>query len=134
MTIATEGSVQQSPPKRRERSDIRSGLLMGAPAFILLLVFLIGPFFSGAVLSFTNQRLISANPTEFVGTRNYQRLLSLSVLTLDPLADETTGEMLIDEEGNLQYPRSREFTRDEENYPQYQGMTEWFRNGDEITC
>jgi multiple sugar transport system permease protein len=99
---------------------------MGLPAFLLILIFLIGPFFLGIWYSFTNQRLISANPTEFVGLRNYSRLLRLGVLPLEPLVDEATGEFQTDEEGNLVYPRSREFTRDEETYPQYAGMTEWF--------
>ncbi len=28
--------------------------------------------------------------------------------------------------GSLVYPRSRTYTRDEEKYPQYAGLTEWF--------
>jgi multiple sugar transport system permease protein len=50
----------------------------------------------------------------------------LGVLPLEPVVDETTGEYQTDEQGNYVYPRSRQFTRDEENYPQYAGMTEWF--------
>uniref|UniRef100_A0A540VB33 Sugar ABC transporter permease n=2 Tax=Litorilinea aerophila TaxID=1204385 RepID=A0A540VB33_9CHLR len=99
---------------------------MGGAAFLLITLFVIGPFFAGIWYSFTNQRLISPNPTEFVGLRNYTRLLKLSVLPLEPLVDEASGEFLRDEEGNLVYPRSREFTRDAENYPQYAGLREWF--------
>ncbi|NTU82008.1 MAG: sugar ABC transporter permease [Chloroflexales bacterium] len=99
---------------------------MIAPAVILLLLFLIGPFVLGIVFSFTNQRLISANPTEFVGLRNYSRLLRVAVLPLEPEIDETSGQPARDEAGNLQYPRTRQFTRDEEQYPQYAGMREWF--------
>ncbi len=112
--------------RRRSGEDLIPALTMVAPAMLLMLLFLIGPFFGGIYYSFTNQRLISANPTEFVGMRNYDRLLSLSVLKLEALTDETTGESLRDEEGALQFPRSREFTRDQENYPQYAGLTEWF--------
>ena len=114
--------VKQESPNR----DLLPGLTMGGLAFLLIIVFLIGPFFAGIWYSFTNQRLISANPTEFVGLRNFSRLMKLGVLPLDPLVDEATGELLRDEEGNLEYPRSRTFTRDEENYPQYAGLTEWF--------
>jgi multiple sugar transport system permease protein len=114
--------VQKSPSS----PDFAAGWAMGAAAFLLLLIFLVGPFFLGIWYSFTNQRLISANPTEFVGLRNYTRLLRLGILPLEPVVDETTGEFQRDEEGNLLYPRSREFTRDEENYPQYAGLTEWF--------
>lgn len=46
-----------------------------APAFILLLVFLITPFVMAFLLSFTNQRLISPLPTRFIGVENYARLL-----------------------------------------------------------
>lgn len=113
-------------PARDQSPDLRSGLAMGSPAFLLLLLFLIGPFLLGIWYSFTNQRLISANPTEFVGLRNYGRLLRLSVLPLDPLVDETTGAFQRDEAGNLVFERSRAYTRDEENYPQYAGLTEWF--------
>jgi multiple sugar transport system permease protein len=106
--------------------DIGPALAMGGPALVLLLLFLIGPFFAGFVFSFTDQRLVSPDPTEFVGLRNYTRLVRFSVLPLDPLVDEETGELMRDEEGELQYPRSREFTRDEENYPRLAGLTEWF--------
>jgi multiple sugar transport system permease protein len=110
----------------QSKSDLIPGLSMGGLAFLLMIIFLIGPFFAGFYFSFTNQRLISANPTEFVGLRNYTRLLRMGFLQMEPLVNEETGEYLLDEEGNLQYPRSREFTRDEENYPQYAGLTEWF--------
>lgn len=118
-------STTQRPKQRSER-QWTTGILMGGLAFLLLLVFLIGPFFGGIYYSFTNQRLISANPTEFIGFRNYDRLLSLSVLTLQPEVDPQTGQIMLDEDGNTLYPRSRDFTRDEENFPQYAGLTEWF--------
>lgn len=120
--------VKATKPVKQEslNRDLIPGLSMGGMAFLLIIIFLIGPFFAGIWYSFTNQRLISANPTEFVGLRNYTRLLKIGVLPLDPLVDENTGELLRDENGALQYPRSRAFTRDEENYPQYAGLTEWF--------
>lgn len=107
-------------------ADSLPALLMAGPAVFLLLLFLVLPFFGGIGYSFTNQRMISANETEFVGLRNYQRLLGIAILPLTPESDPATGEFLRDEAGNLQYPRSREFTRDEERYPQYAGLTEWF--------
>jgi multiple sugar transport system permease protein len=121
-------SVTSGVPKiirRRDNPDLVPALLLGGPAFLLLLVFLIGPFFAGIWYSFTDQRLISPNPTQFVGLRNYTRMLRLSVLPLDPLVDAKTGQPLRDEKGQLQYPRSRDFTRDEAKYPQYSGLTEW---------
>jgi len=123
--MATARATKSVKPVR-SKSDLIPGLTMGGIAFLLLVIFLIGPFFAGIWFSFTNQRLISANPTEFVGLRNYTRLVKMGILSLDPLVDEDSGEYLRDEEGNFQYPRSRTFTRDEENYPQHTGLTEWF--------
>ena len=134
MTSSTV-SVQDSQRKRRSENQAVTGWLMAGLAILLMLIFVIGPFFGGIYYSFTNQRLISANPTEFVGLRNYTRLLALSTLTVDPVIDEETGAFQLDEEGNLVYPRSRDFTRDEENYPQYAGQREWFtfERGDSLT-
>jgi multiple sugar transport system permease protein len=39
--------------------------------------------------------------------------------------DEASGEPVLDEEGNLTYPRVREFTRKNPDYPQYDGLQEW---------
>jgi multiple sugar transport system permease protein len=91
-----------------------------------MILFLIGPFFAGIGYSFTNQRLISANPTEWVGLRNYSRLVGMSVLAVEPVVDPQTGQLTLDENGEPAFPRSRDFTRDEVNYPQYEGMREWF--------
>ncbi|TGG92902.1 sugar ABC transporter permease [Natronospirillum operosum] len=48
-----------------------------APAVILLLVFVIAPFFLSGYLSFTNERLIPRPvPSQWVGWRNYSRVLT----------------------------------------------------------
>ena len=101
------------------------GWLMIGPALVLLLSFLIIPFLMAFGLSFTNQRLISPNPTEFVGNRNYARLLTLRTLTLDPVVDATTGQPVLDEEGNPTYPAVRALTRNNPDYPQFDGLQEW---------
>ena len=129
MAVATDPSRRVSVGQSGQRSfhnDTVPALLLGGLAFLLLLVFLIGPFFMGIVYSFTDQRLVSPEPTQWVGIRNYDRLLRIAVLPLDPITDEATGQPALDEDGQLQYPRSREFTRNEEEYPQYAGLTEWF--------
>ena len=118
-----DNSVRGRKGRRRESL---AGWLMAAPAIILILSFLIVPFFMAFGLAFTNQRLISPNPTTWVGLRNFQRLLTISVLPLEPVLDETTGEPVLDDEGNLTYLRAREFTRNNPDYPQYDGLQEWF--------
>jgi len=111
----------------------RAGWLFALPGFGLLALFIIVPFFFAFGLSLTNQRLISPNPTEYVGLQNYRDLLGFGVITLEPLRDDS-GELIRDEDGNLEYPRVRTITRSDE-YPQYAGMQEWFRwqSGDNAT-
>ena len=53
--------------QRRKNPDFVPAILLGGPAFLLLLVFLIGPFFAGVSYSFTNQRLISGNTPTLSG-------------------------------------------------------------------
>lgn len=117
-----------SAPANRSKllESPRAGWLMAMPAFGLVTLFLIVPFILAFALSFTNQRLISPNPTEFVGTRNFEDLLGVGVLTLDPVRDEATGEVTRDESGATTYPAVRSFTRNNPDYPQYAGMREWF--------
>ena len=129
-TTKTEVPPGQFPPQPQRRLrdrqlEARTGWLMASPAIVLLTGFLIIPFFLAFVFAFTNQRLISPNPTEYVGTRNFARLLKVRILTLDPIVDEASGEPVLDEEGNLTYPRVRTFTRKNPEYPQYDGLQEW---------
>ena len=107
----------------------RAGWLMALPAFLLLTLFLIVPFVLAFALSFTNQRLVSPNPTEFVGTRNFEQLLGANILILEPVRDDATGELVRDETGALTYPAVRGFTRNNPDYPQYDGMRELFGVG-----
>ncbi len=103
----------------------RAGWLFALPGFGLIALFIIVPFFFAFGLSLTNQRLISPNPTEFVGLQNYRDLLDFGVITLEPLRDDS-GALVRDAAGNLEYPRVRTITRNDD-YPQYAGMQEWFR-------
>lgn len=103
----------------------RAGWGFALPGFALIATFIVLPFFFAFWLSLTNQRLISPNPTEFVGLKNYADLLRLAVVTLDPERDEA-GAVLRDGDGAIVYPRMRTITRNPET-PQYKGMREWFR-------
>ena len=117
--------VPANAPRYRLTEAI-TGWLMAAPAILLVFLFLIVPFLMAFVFSLTNQRLISPNPTEYVGLRNYERLLSVRFFTLDPLVDEATGQPVRDDDGNLVYPRLREFTRNNPDHPELNGMREWY--------
>jgi multiple sugar transport system permease protein len=103
----------------------RAGWAFAAPGVVLIATFIIVPFFFAFGLSLTNQRLISPNPTEFVGLKNYSDMLSLGVIQLEPERDGA-GQVLRDDDGSLVYPRVRNITRSDD-FPQYRGMREWFR-------
>ncbi len=107
---------------------------MAGPAFALIVMFLIIPFIMAVAFSFTNQRLVSPNPTEWVGTRNYERLFSIATLTLEAERDDQGAVVMKD--GAPVYPRLRSYTRNEDDYPGYFRKREWFsfdRSGDRRT-
>ena len=104
----------------------RAGWTFALPGFGLIALFIVLPFFFAFYLSLTNQRLISPNPTEYVGFENYRNLLSISVLTIEPERDDA-GAVVLDDDASPTYPRVRTFTRNNPDFPQYAGMREWFR-------
>lgn len=87
---------------------------MSVPALAGLLVFVILPLILGFYWSFTNKRLISPLPTEYVGFQNYDRLLSVQIITLKPEVDAA---------GNVVYPRVRTILKQDSRYDEYR---EWF--------
>ncbi len=81
MTV-TDTTQELSPSQvrgysRRKRKENVLAWLFSAPAIILLIVFLVIPFIMAIGLAFSDQRLIpNPNlPTQFVGLRNFIRLL-----------------------------------------------------------
>lgn len=79
---AVSEPVQASGPARSRRTrpgflrEQISGWGMIAPAAALLLLFVFLPAIMGFGLAFTNARLISPRPVEFVGTDNFARLFA----------------------------------------------------------
>ena len=106
-----------------------TGWAFALPGFGLMFLFIIMPFVFAIVLSFTNQRLISPNPTQWVGLSNYQQLLGVGTITLESLKDDSGA--VIYEDGAPQFPRLREFTRGNPDYPRIDGMREWFSWGND---
>ncbi len=102
----------------------RTGWLMAGPAVLLIAGFVILPFFLAVAFSFTNQRLISPNPTEFVGLENYRQLLGVTTLTLEPVRDDAGAVVMKD--GAPEYPSIRSLTRNNPDRPDLAGMREWF--------
>ncbi|WP_282947759.1 carbohydrate ABC transporter permease [Cellulomonas endometrii] len=78
MAIAS-GSARLRPRLRAEGRatrghEARTAMWMVAPATLLLLVFLVVPVVLTFVLAFTNARLISPRPAEFIGLHNFSTL------------------------------------------------------------
>jgi multiple sugar transport system permease protein len=57
------------------KDDTRTALLMAAPALVGLLLFVAIPFLLAVMLSFTNLRLGSPLPLQFLGLEQYRRVL-----------------------------------------------------------
>lgn len=118
--------MSTSYARKWQRQETVTGWLMAAPVIILITTFLIIPFFMAFGLSFTNQRLISPNPTEFVGFKNFKNLLSIGSITLEPVIDDVSGKYIRDKSGNYTYPKLRNYTRNNPAYPKIDGMRELY--------
>jgi multiple sugar transport system permease protein len=79
------------------------------PALLLFGAFILLPLLLAAGATFTNHRLVSPEPTRYVGLENYRRLLSLQVIEVEPLRD-AAGAALRDEEG-VRFPTWRQTRR-----------------------
>lgn len=64
------------PARRLQRGESLAASLLSLPGVILLLAFVVIPFALAFGFSFTNQRIVSPLPTEFVGLGNYRDVLS----------------------------------------------------------
>jgi multiple sugar transport system permease protein len=96
---------------------------MAGPGLLLIGLFLVLPFFLALALTFTDQRLISPNPTSFVGLENYDRLLHVRMLTLEPEQD-SDGNPKLDEAGKPVYPALRGVLRADRELRRYRPLFE----------
>jgi multiple sugar transport system permease protein len=73
----TNATVLLRRPRRRDYGAMLQELGMLAPALLLITVFLCVPFVVAVWTSFTNQPLVPRPvPVQFIGLRNYERVLS----------------------------------------------------------
>ncbi len=71
---APAATTRKRKPIKGSRSSTTTALLMLLPAAVLLITFLLIPIGLTFGLAFTNARLISPRPAEFVGVDNFVRL------------------------------------------------------------
>lgn len=67
--------------------EFRMAMLMGGPAFLLLIIFMIWPFIGGIRLSLTNQRFDGSQASN-VGMRNFDNLLSVNLIRLPDVPED----------------------------------------------
>ncbi len=124
----TDSDFIPSPPVRKtERDSLMRrqrfyGWLMGSPAFMGLVLFIFIPFVMAIILSFTDQRLLSPNPTQGVGLRNYDRLLSVSWVSQDAVRD-ADGKVMLDDKGEPKFERLRNILRKDPDLKGYNELT-----------
>lgn len=106
----------------RWRSDGVLGLLFCTPAILLLVLSVALPFLVAFAVTLTDQRLLSPNPTRFVGLENYHRLLALDVVRV-PRAVDGAGEPVVDDTGAPVFQRLRSVLRARGGYRGYRRLT-----------
>lgn len=87
-----------------------------SPAVLLFLLFVVLPMLLAAGATLTNHRLMSPEPTNYVGLDNYQRLLTLKLAVIEPVRD-AAGAALRDADG-VRFPTWRQVRKDR---PQLEG-------------
>lgn len=82
--------------------------LFASPALLLFLLFVALPMLFAAGATLTNHRLMSPEPTQYVGLDNYRRLLALDLAVIEPLRS-ADGAVLRNEDGDgPRYPTWRQ--------------------------
>ena len=87
--------------------------LFASPALLLFLLFVGLPMLFAAGATLTNHRLMSPEPTQYVGLDNYRRLLALDVVVVEPLGVQADGE--------VRYPTWRQIRK---QHPELAGYRE----------
>lgn len=112
----------------RSQHGGRHALIFGGPALFGLVLFLVIPFLLALGLTLTDQRLVSPVPGQFVGMRNYERLLSVSYLVQQPETD-ARGVLQTTSNGDPAYKRARAVIRANPAYAGYRPLGD-FRLGE----
>ena len=105
------------------RRDNR-GLLFATPALLLLAFAVVMPFVAAAIMTLTDQRMLSPNRTQFVGLANYDRLLSLTVRVV-PRVRDRSGAPVMDGDGRPMYERLRPILHASASTRDYQPLREF---------
>lgn len=95
--------------------------LFALPAVLLFLLFVVLPMLLAAGATLTNHRMISPEPTRYIGLDNYRRLLAVETALVEPVRD-ARGQVIRDEDGT-RYPTWRQVRK---QHPDLGGYREAF--------
>ncbi len=86
------------------QKEERLALMLLVPTLLILFAIALYPLGQVFYTSLTNSTFASAVETEFIGLRNYQQLLSITIKELPVRVDDATGQPLVDPDtGEVQY-------------------------------
>ncbi|MEO0561546.1 MAG: sugar ABC transporter permease [Chloroflexota bacterium] len=78
------------------------------PTILVILVIALTPLERVFITSLTDERFASSDEINFIGLANYTELWSVRLDTVPCNTDET-GACIVDEDGNVEYPRPRRY-------------------------
>jgi multiple sugar transport system permease protein len=102
-------ALRPPPPRRKAGLDQASPFAVAAfagPALLLFAAFIVLPLLLALGATFTNHRLMSPQPTQFIGLDNYRRLLSVDVVLVDAVRD--SGGAALHDDGGVRFPTWRQ--------------------------
>lgn len=97
---------------RLGQDSVYSVLAFASPAVLLFIVFVMLPMLLAAGATLTNHRLMSPEPTRYVGLDNYQRLLSLKLAVIDPVRDAGGVALRNDDGDGPRFPTWRQVRKE----------------------
>jgi trehalose/maltose transport system permease protein len=94
-----------------EQASSRNAWNLLVPTIVLLIVVALRPLEKTFIASLTNDRFAGASDetVEFIGLSNYQQLLGFRIDAIPCLVDEATGGCVVDEDGNTDFIRARDY-------------------------
>ncbi len=80
------------------KQEEKLALKLLIPAFLILIIIAVYPLGQVFYASFTDKKFAGTEETNFVGFKNYDKLLSFTIKELPPKIDDETGKQVVDPE------------------------------------
>jgi trehalose/maltose transport system permease protein len=111
-TTPAPRAAKRRGPSQLARGEERTALWLLLPSFLIIAVVALYPFGRVVVSSFTSERFAAGADLqgEFIGTLNYERLLSLTIRQVPVAIDAESGEPVL-RDGRVVHENPRLFLR-----------------------